>query len=347
MLKETEQLILKALGRQEKITAGQLAALAKVSRQFAHKQLAALVKRGQLQKIGTTRGAYYIKTAPGQPKGAAGTTGAIAQKLRTQGLEEDQVMHALETTAAPLKRLSPPAKKIVHYAFCEMLNNAIEHSRAKYAEILLAEAGSTFYFEVIDRGIGIFASIRKKFGLKDDFEALQELLKGKSTTAKEKHSGEGVFFTSKAADRFTIESAKLRLTIDNLENDVFVNETPFRKGTKIGFSINRHTKRSLLPIFKAYTDEEYRFSKTKVTVKLYEHNVEQVSRSQARRLLFGLEKFQTIILDFTKVKGIGQAFADEIFRVFAKGHPKISLQPVNASRSVLFMINRARTAGLQ
>jgi uncharacterized protein (DUF1330 family) len=115
----------------------------------------------------------------------------------------------------------------------------------------------------------------------------------------------------------------------------------------VRFALSPHSQKDLAALFNEYTDEEYRFSKTKVTVKLYEHDAEYVSRSQARRLLFGMDKFQTIVLDFTKVKGVGQAFADEIFCVFAKAYPKITLQPINASRGVMFMINRARARGLQ
>ena len=54
----------------------------------------------------------------------------------------------------------------------------------------------------------------------------------------------------------------------------------------------------------------------------------------------GLEKYKTIVLDFDKVKTIGQAFADEIFRVFQQRHPEIKIQPINMIEPVKFMINR-------
>jgi hypothetical protein len=82
--------------------------------------------------------------------------------------------------------------------------------------------------------------------------------------------------------------------------------------------------------------------KTKVTVRLYEKGVDFVSRSQARRILYGMDKFKTIILDFIKVKGIGQGFADEIFRVFKLEHPGVEILVKNASKTVMFMINRAK-----
>ena len=37
---------------------------------------------------------------------------------------------------------------------------------------------------------------------------------------------------------------------------------------------------------------------------------------------------------------VGQAFADEIFRVFKNKHPEISIDPVNMQEAVRFMIGR-------
>jgi hypothetical protein len=45
------------------------------------------------------------------------------------------------------------------------------------------------------------------------------------------------------------------------------------------------------------------------------------------------------------VPTIGQAFADEIFRVFAAAYPKIELVPIHANSEVKRMIDRARSAG--
>jgi hypothetical protein len=51
-----------------------------------------------------------------------------------------------------------------------------------------------------------------------------------------------------------------------------------------------------------------------------------------------------IILDFTGVPTIGQAFADEIFRVFAKEHPELTIHAIHANSEVNRMILRARTS---
>ena len=67
-----------------------------------------------------------------------------------------------------------------------------------------------------------------------------------------------------------------------------------------------------------------------------------IARSHAKRLLQRAEKFEKIVFDFRNVEGIGPAFADEIFRVFARQHPEVELVPINASLEVEKMIKKAR-----
>lgn len=67
-----------------------------------------------------------------------------------------------------------------------------------------------------------------------------------------------------------------------------------------------------------------------------------VSRSQAKRILARVDKFKTVTFDFQNVETIGQAFSDEIFRVFANAHPTIDLITVNTTENVQWMILRTR-----
>jgi hypothetical protein len=75
-----------------------------------------------------------------------------------------------------------------------------------------------------------------------------------------------------------------------------------------------------------------------------QQNRSYVSRSQVREILSGLEKFKIIVFDFDKVPLIGQAFADEIFRVFHNRHPQIKLEAINMNDAVKFMVERAKNA---
>ncbi len=77
-------------------------------------------------------------------------------------------------------------------------------------------------------------------------------------------------------------------------------------------------------------------------VELSGTGVELISRSEAKRLLHGLEKFREVVLDFTGVEMVGQGFADEVFRVWQREHPEVRLLPVHMSEPVAFMVERAR-----
>lgn len=52
----------------------------------------------------------------------------------------------------------------------------------------------------------------------------------------------------------------------------------------------------------------------------------------------GLDKFQEVHLDFVGVADIGQAFSDEVFRVYPLAHPTARLTVVNACERVRNMI---------
>ena len=117
-----------------------------------------------------------------------------------------------------------------------------------------------------------------------------------------------------------------------------------KEGTKVEFSINIDSNLHLNDIFKKYTiPDKYGdsgFDKTEIKIKLYAFGGVFISRSQARRVLSGLDKFKLIVLDFDKVPLVGQAFADEIFRVFKNKYPEIKIESINTNEAVQFMIDR-------
>jgi len=324
------------------VNSATVAKICNVSRQAAHQHLRELVKSQKLLRIGKTRGSYYILFSKKEAKKISETDKKCKLKLKNKNLQEDHVYTKAVYAIPSIKKLQKNTQDIIRYAFTEMLNNAVEHSGSEFIDILLTISSDTASFNVIDRGIGIFKHIQKKFKLTDEYEALTEILKGKKTTMPSKHTGEGIFFTSKIADMFKIESRKIALLIDNKVDDIFTEEIKHRKGTKVSFQINKKTKKDINTIFAQYTDSDYKFNKTKVTVKLYHKGVEYTSRSQARRLVMGLDKFKVVILDFNKVKTIGQGFADEIFRVFKMDIPGVRLEPINCCKAVEFMIRRAK-----
>jgi len=59
-----------------------------------------------------------------------------------------------------------------------------------------------------------------------------------------------------------------------------------------------------------------------------------ISRAEAKRTLPRFAGFEEVELDFDGVVAIGQAFADELFRVFVAAHPNIRITPVNTGPAV-------------
>lgn len=313
-----------------------------VSRAWVSAIISELVKSGVLVKFGSTAGAKYAL-----PENAAELGNSISKHLLRNDLKEHEILDSINHQAPFLLQLNENVSGIFDYAFLEMLNNAIEHSESKFVDVKVGANEKTLWFEVSDKGIGVFENIMGKRGLSNEFEAMQDLLKGKSTTHPHAHSGEGIFFTSKVADVFILDSFGYSLRVDNNIPDVFFEQTPSRKGTKVSFSISKNTNRHLTHVFSLYeTDHgDPDFDKTEIQVRLYKIGTIYVSRSQARRILSGLEKFKHIILNFDNVSTIGQAFADEIFRVFQQKHQEIKITTTNMNEAVKYMIDRVDKNG--
>jgi hypothetical protein len=157
----------------------------------------------------------------------------------------------------------------------------------------------------------------------------------------ERHTGEGLLFTSKAVRRFELEANGLRWVVDNARGDFTVEPSTVRGGTTVRFLVARQPSRTLAELFAECTDE-LEFSKTRCVVHLFAHGADFVSRSVARRLLSGLERFRAVVLDFDRVASVGQGFCDEVFRVWASAHPAIQLLVERAAPTIRFMIDRAR-----
>jgi len=201
---------------------------------------------------------------------------------------------------------------------------------------------ATASFEVRDPGIGLFHSIASKLDLSDEQVAMLELLKGKTTTMKERHSGEGLFFTSKVADRFGVRSHRIRVEWNRSLDDVFVSAPRFLPGTQVEFLVLRATRRRIEDVFAEFApaEHDFRFQKTRVHVRLLQ--ADYVSRSEAKRLLANLDRFREVVLDFKDVRSIGQGFADEVFRVFLRSHPEIKIVVENADPAVAAMLHHVR-----
>lgn len=234
---------------------------------------------------------------------------------------------------------------IWNYGFTEMFNNAIDHSEGSLISVQISKSAVDTEIHLFDNGIGIFKKIQTELGLLDERHSVLELAKGKLTTAPDRHSGEGIFFTSRMFDVFYIASGDIYFSHKFGEQEDFILEgNPFESsGTGIWMKLSNHTSRTDKKIFDQFSSgDDYGFNKTVVPVKLAQYGSDRlISRSQAKRLIVRFDRFKAVVLDFEDVDGIGQAFADEVFRVFQNQHPDIELVPINANEDVMRMVKRA------
>ncbi len=335
-----EKDIITFLKKNKSATGAELCRHLRISRQVLHNHIKKLIQTHEVVKSGSTRGVvYWYKDH--QPQAAIRK---IVKKYPLLGLLEDQVWEQVALELNLKKSLRPNIFQIVQYAFTEVLNNAIDHSQSSDCQIEFILDIYEIIFKVRDVGIGLFYSIYSKYNLNDEYEAIGELVKGKATTMAEKHSGEGIFFTSKTADYLSLRSHEIKLLFDNIKEDIFVEQEHSIQGTEVVFKIRKNSKKMISDIFQKFAPAEFdfQFQKTEVYVKLFQK--EYMSRSEAKRLVSRLDQFKSVILDFKDVISIGQGFADEVFRVFQKSHPNIHLKIQNAGPVIQAMVQHVSEA---
>lgn len=311
-----------------------------VTRATASNYVRRLIDDGLVEAIGNTRGKRYnLKTLDE----------AAGREPITEKTQDDEIWR--EHLLPHFADVPQSIRAICAYGFTEMVNNVIDHSESKDCVWTFERNAKTITMGVRDFGVGIFEKIQRDCELEDHRQALFELSKGKLTTDRTRHTGEGVFFTSRAFDYFAITSSDIfysRQTDD--DHQWLIDWQPSYErlpGTLITMSIDTGSSRQLEDVFKRYEDDDSGFSKTIVSIELARYSLDQlISRSQAKRVMSRLDKFKDVCLDFRNVQNIGQAFADEIFRVFVADHPNVRVVPLDANAQVRGMIDRARNAAV-
>lgn len=292
-----------------------------------------LIEEGLLTATGKTRARRYA---------LKNTVNLNFQITGITRLSEEDVVWRFRILPE-ISNLSQNIVDICHYGFTEIYNNVIDHSLSDDAIIKYEQNYCKVSMVIIDHGVGIFEKIQKDFNLSDPRSALLELAKGKLTSDKTRHSGWGIYFTSRMFDLFQIRSGDLFYSRERKRNDDWLIETGdigrHINGTLVYMEISTDAPWAPRDIFEKYQGDDMGFRKTHVPVKLGNYPGEQlVSRSQAKRVLARFDQFSEVLLDFEGVEYIGQPFADEIFRVFHNAHPEITLGATRANPNIRKMI---------
>ncbi len=338
---DIKEKILNLLKKQGDLQVADIVEATGFSRVYLSRVLKKMREKDKVRLIGHTNRATYVIPNTKAEKEVKKSILDTQKELNLKGLEEDKVLDDIKKETGIFLDLKENIKKIVEYSFSEILNNAIEHSGSKKGKVKLKKGEKKLIFQVNDFGVGIFNHIKEKRNLDNVLDAIGCLIKGKQTTDPESHSGEGIFFVSRLMDKLIIKSFNKKLVFDNNKEDIFISDINNKKGTEVIGKIDLHSSKKISKVFDDYTDENYSFDKTEIVVNIFNKKGPHMSRSEARRILSGLEKFQRIEFDFKNVSSIGQAFADEIFRVWANKHPDIELDYKNVNENVKFMIQHA------
>ncbi|MFC1967122.1 STAS-like domain-containing protein [Chloroflexota bacterium] len=303
-----------------------------VTRQAINLHINKLLNEGLIHAEGKTRNRNY-KLKP--------ITEKFFKLKISPELDEDTVWRTY--LAQLLHGFKQNIVNISHYGFTEMYNNVIDHSEGENVLIKFIHFAGRIEFIVDDDGVGIFNKISNALGLNDKRQAILELAKGKLTTDPERHTGEGIFFTTRMFDKYSILSSNLYFTHALGEDWLIEDRESGDRGTFIQMWLKTDTTRTVKEVFDKYATEanDYGFRRTHVPLNLASYGGENlVSRSQAKRVLSRFERFDEIFLDFSGVEFIGQAFADEIFRVFVNNNPGKKMIVVNDNDNIKQTIQR-------
>lgn len=334
MLSDEDRIVLRLVAEDGRRVAARVAEHLGISRQAATGRLARLMERGLIAVSGRGAGTRYTLV----------TMADQSQRFPLAGLEEDRVWS--DFVLPQVRDLPHNVLEIWQYAVTEMVNNAIDHSGGSELFVVLRRDARSTEVMFKDDGEGIFLKIQRALDLADPRLAILELAKGKLTTDPENHTGEGIFFSSKAVDQFMILSGSLSYSHGLCAHDFLLEVPPCEKspGTLAVMQLANDSPRKLKDVFDQFAmPDEFTFAKTIVPVRLAQYEGELlVSRSQAKRLTARFDRFQTVVLDFSGVTTIGQAFADEVFRVFRNGHPSTELLTLHMTPEVEQMVRRVQ-----
>ena len=311
----------------EKIRDGQSSVVRRTAEAFGvtpasvYKYLDALEAAGVVQKV--KRGEYRLVDKVHEAVLWRG-----AGELTSEGTVYDRYIFPY------LRDLPGNVQRIWEYVCSEMINNVIDHSEAETLKIALSINALETTVRLMDNGVGIFEKIRAHFGLVSAEEAVGELFKGKLTTDEARHSGKGIFFSSRMADTFVILSGGLVFTHNRFEGDAsLVNAAQPAKGTTVCMTLANDSQKQAKDVFDQYADVDGGFTKTRIPLNHFFESA-PVSRSQAKRLLGRLEQFREVELDFEGLDWMGQGFAHELFVVYPNTHPDVRLIPLNMNEDV-------------
>ncbi len=304
-----------------------------MSRRSAVKTIARLVETQWLVQQGTPRRPHHVP-------------GLLRQVVQRYPLADlDETLPWLRDFA-PFFAMPPQVMRMAQHAFGELVNNAIDHSGGASVTVSMRQTPAHLQLLVSDDGCGLFAKVARSFQIDDPALAMLELSKGKLTSDPERHTGRGLFFSSRIADVLDLHANDTAFQHRAWQRHRWSRATPAaRHGTSVFVAIALDTTRTLDAVLREHScdGQGHAFERTVVPLQLLTApSCALDSRAQAKRAALRLQQFRHAQLDFAGIAEVGHGFADELFRVFARSHPQLALEPVNMALGVRALIDSVR-----
>lgn len=316
------------------VSTRELAQRAKCSFAAAQRMLERMRNAGELLREGK-RGQYRYRRNDG--------SGARLQ-LQPLPRSPDEALSRLTALTPWLQTVPPAGHEALRYVFRQLFANAAAHSGSHELDCALTSKPQAIELEVADRGEGAFEHLRRALTLPTLIDAALEIAKGPVTALPDHHAGEGLFFVPRLAASFRLEANGLAWVMDRDRDDYTLTPSDRREGTRVVVRIENQPRAPLAEVFAAHSDGLV-IARTRTQVKLFEWGDRFVSRTQAQRLVHGLARFREVTLDFAGVEGVGAAFCDEVFRLWAPANPETRLVVTGMNETVAALVDRARRAG--
>jgi len=299
-----------------------------IPRSAANGLLKKLVAGQWLVNQGTPRKPLYVPGALRQ----------VVQQYALNGLLEDLPWRR---DFAPYLALPTEVRRMAQHAFTELVNNAVDHSGGTTVTVSIRQTPLHLQLLVSDDGCGLFNRIAQSFDITDPTLALFEISKGKLTSAPDRHSGHGLFYSSRLADVLDLHANSAAFQYRGWGGRSWhATRSAPHTGTSIYMAIALDTTRTLDEVLRGQSDGgySYTFERTRVPLRLLSVDDALASRADAKRVAARLTQFGTAEIDFTGVERVGHSFADELFRVFSRDNPQLQLVPLGMNPQVAQMV---------
>jgi hypothetical protein len=202
----------------------------------------------------------------------------------------------------PVLALKPAVARVAQHVFGELLNNAIDHSGATTVTVSVRQTPTHLHMLVSDDGLGVFTQLARKADLPDARAAL-ELAKGRAITPQRCSSASTR--SSGQARPSSQPRARHRAAPDRRLQRLRLRGRPARLQPHPGAAARPHRQR---------------------------HDARLPRAGPLGRLAPGALRHRGA--RFEGVDDVGPSFIDEVFRVYAKAHPQVTLSPTKANARV-------------